>query len=254
MKVKNNQCNNSQNWVAIFWDYENVPQCEIASDLLKFASFKGNVLIRKAYSCNWNSKAENHLKEQGFECIQIENKNKIKNAVDHFLEVDCGIEIGKNPLLKTIILVTGDCYSQILQQNLKQENRKLIVFARKGSDCKSLNPKAFDEFHYIDELPNLVKKIRSEIIKIEAFICYEDAVNCLIQAIKTVVNSQKSATIGYLGKLMHDNPNFPNYKNVSLIRKPDGTKFSKFSQFLNKAIQEDRIPKVYHQIFLVNLR
>ncbi|MEB3278900.1 MAG: hypothetical protein VKK42_08295 [Lyngbya sp.] len=140
----------------------------------------------------------------------------------------------------------------IVQQNLRKENRKLIVFARKGSDCKSLNPKAFDEFHYIDELPNLVKNFGSEIIQTEAYICYEDAVKCLIEAIQTAVKICQSTTIGSLSKLMCENSNFPNYKNVSSIRKPDGSKFSKFTKFIDRVIEKGIIRKVNQEIFTIN--
>jgi hypothetical protein len=250
MNTNKNQSNNSQKLEAIFWDYENVPQYDIASDLLKFARQRENVVTLKAYSCNWNEKAKNHLENQGFECMQVKKTGKKKNAVDHFLGVDCGITIGQNGLLQTIILVTGDCYAQVLQQRLKQDNIKLVVFSRKKSYCKSLE-KEVDEFYYIEELPDLVKNISSEIPSTESFISYEDAVKCLIEAIKTCVNSGKSATVCYLAKLMQDNPNFPNYKNVSSIRKPDGTKFSKFSKFLETLIDQGIIKKVNQEILLV---
>ncbi|MEA5537629.1 NYN domain-containing protein [Limnoraphis robusta Tam1] len=250
MNTNKNQSNNSEKSVAIFWDYENIPQGDIASDLFKFARQRGDFLILKAYSCQWNDKAKKHLEKQGFECIEVENNDKIKNAVDHFLEVDCGITIGQNGLLQTIILVTGDCYAQVLQQRLKQDNIKLVVFSRKKSYCKSLKKQA-QEFYYIEELPDLVKNISSEIPSTESFISYEDAVKCLIEAIQTAVNSGKSATVCYLAKLMQDNPNFPNYKNVSSIRKPDGTKFYKFSKFLETLIDQGMIKKVNQEILLV---
>ncbi|MFZ1026589.1 MAG: NYN domain-containing protein [Limnoraphis robusta] len=250
MNTNKNQSNNSEKSVAIFWDYENVSQCNIASDLLKFARQRGYVLILKPYSCNWNKKAKNHLEKLGFECIPVPNTDKNKNAVDHFLGVDCGITIGQNGLLQTIILVTGDCYAQVLQERLKQDNIKLVVFSRKKSYCKSLE-KEVDEFYYIEELPELVKNLSSEIPSTESYISYEDAVKCLIEAIQTAVNSGKSATVGYIGKLMHDNPNFPNYKNVSSIRKPDGTKFYKFSKFLETLIDQGMIKKVNQEILLV---
>ncbi|WP_413163170.1 NYN domain-containing protein [Capilliphycus salinus ALCB114379] len=251
MKTQKSQSKQLQNLVAIFWDYENVSQFEIASDLLKIASFIGNIFTLKAYSCNWNESHKSYLEQKGFECIQIKNKSKIKNAVDFQIVIDCFQPTKTNTYPDIIILVTGDSYSQIVQQNLRQENRKLIVFARKGSHCKTLNPKAFDEFHYIDELPKLVKKLDSQTLQTEGYICYEEAVKCLMQAIKTAVKSQKSATIGYLGKLMHDNPNFPNYKNVASIRKPDGTSFSKFNKFLETLIQKGIIKKVNQEIILI---
>ncbi|ERT07917.1 NYN domain protein [Lyngbya aestuarii BL J] len=181
MKVKNNESKNSQKSlaIAIFLDFENVSQFYIASDLLKFARQQGKVVTSKAYSCNWNENHKSHLEFKGFECIQVDNPDKIKNAVDFQIAIDCFKPTRTNSYPEVIILVTGDCYSQIIQQNLKSENRKLIVLARRGSDCHSLK-KQVDEFYYIDQLPDLVKNLDYETLQTEAYICYEDAVNCLI--------------------------------------------------------------------------
>lgn len=254
MKVKNNESKNSQKSlaIAIFLDSENVHQFNIASDLLKFARQRGYVLILKAYSCNWNEKAKNHLEKQGFECIQVENPNKKnKNAVDFQIAIDCFKPIKTNSYPDVIILVTGDCYSLIIQQNLKSENIKLIVFARRGSNCHSLK-KEVDEFYYIDQLPDLVKNLDSETLQTEAYISYEEAVKCLIEAIQTAIKSGKSTTIGLIAKLMCNNSKFPNYKNVSSIRKPDGSKFSKFTKFIDRVIEKGIIRKINQEIILVD--
>ncbi|EAW35677.1 NYN domain-containing protein [Lyngbya sp. PCC 8106] len=252
MNTHKYQSKNSQELKAIFWDYENVPQFNIASDLLKFSHQRGNVGASNAYSCNLDKKAKNHLQKQGFECIQVENPNKKnKNAVDFQIAIDCFKPIKTNSYPDEIILVTGDCYSLIVQENLKSENRKLIVFARRGSDCHSLK-KEVDEFYYIDELPKLVINWGAETLPTDSYISYEEAVKCLIEAIQTASKSGKSTTIGLIAKLMCNNSKFPNYKNVSSIRKPDGSKFSKFTKFIDRVIEKGIIRKINQEIILVD--
>ncbi|MEA5497697.1 NYN domain-containing protein [Limnoraphis robusta] len=246
MNTNKNQSNNSEKSVAIFWDYENIPQGDIASDLFKFARQRGDFLILKAYSCQWNDKAKKHLEKQGFECIQVENPGKIKNAADFQLVQDC-----LNCSADIKIVVSGDCG---IHKKLKQDKGKLIGIARNNSACQSFVLEVFDKFYYTAQLPELVKNIASEVIVTESYINYEDTVQCLLEAIKTAIKNKIDFTPGNFSQLMHDNPKFPNYQNVSSIRKPDGTKFSKFSQFLAKAIQEEMIPKVYQSILLANAR
>ncbi|MEL7037073.1 MAG: hypothetical protein AAFO04_15840 [Cyanobacteria bacterium J06592_8] len=50
------------------------------------------------------------------------------------------------------------------------------------------------------------------------------------------------------------NSKFPHYKNITSVRKPDGTKFSTFSQFVDQVIQEKKIPKADQKMLLVNVR
>lgn len=148
------QRNRLQPLVSIHWDYQNISKAGIAEDVLSFASSLGCVVTRKAYS-NWGAsrKAKQVLESLDFECIHV--AQRIKNAVDFKLVIDCSCECSSDLSPDIVILMCGDGYAKILLDELQPKRKKVIILARKGSEATNLRELA-DQFYYVDKLPNLV--------------------------------------------------------------------------------------------------
>lgn len=141
--------------VSIYWDYQNIPSAKLAKDLRFFASLRGYVMKSKVYD-NWDQqskKAKVILKGLSFECINV--SLNIKNAVDFNLSIDCCNEASSSSYPHTFIILSGDGYGEILLHKLREKDKKVIIFARKGNEWKNL--KIADEFHFIDELTKLIE-------------------------------------------------------------------------------------------------
>jgi len=137
--------------VALFVDYENIPDVRWASNWIDFAQSKGCLIIQNAYTKHWqNSPADGSLlKRLGFRLVNV--ILNIKNSVDCKCMFDC-MEVAKRKRSPDIfIFVTGDGdYAEIINF-LKRNHKKTIVFARRGSESKRLMGIA-DEFHFVDDL------------------------------------------------------------------------------------------------------
>lgn len=240
--------NRKQPLVSIHWDYQNIPDGKIAESLLKFASLRGYVVTRKAYH-NWGdtNKDKKVLADLDFTCINV--SSSIKNAVDFKLVIDCTSECSSYLSPDIVIVVSGDCYSEILLNELHPKRKKVIILARKGSEYKNLRSLA-DEFYYVDELPKLLNSnTQHQTTSGSSYINYERAIDYMIEAIKTASKQGKPTAFGYIDNLMRQL--FPNYKGVSSIRKKDGTKFGKFSKFVDAAIDEGKVCRQNEEIFLI---
>lgn len=243
------QENRRQPLVSIYWDYQNIPDAKIAEYLLSFASIKGYVVTRKAYN-NWgiSSKAKKILENLYFSCVDV--RQTIKNAVDFKLVIDCTSECSSYLSPDIVIIVGGDCYGEILLDELHPKSKKVIILARKGSEDKNLRSQA-DEFHYVDDLPKLVAcHTQAQIPFSKPCIYYNDAIDCLISAIKTASSEGKPTVLSYIDNLMRKL--CPAYQGVSSIRKQDGTKFSKFSKFVDAVIKEGKVKMRNQKMFLIS--
>ncbi|MBD1942886.1 NYN domain-containing protein [Coleofasciculus sp. FACHB-712] len=240
------QTKQQQQSVSIYWDYQNVPKVKLANYLLRFASLQGDAVVnRKAYS-NWcgANKTKTRLENQKFDCINV--PRSFKNAVDIKLCIDCS-----NDSSDIIILVTGDCYGQILLDELQGKGKKVIFFAQQGSVSKELI-KSADKFYFVEELLSLVSNNTSiQTDGVLSYINYDDAVDCLIEAIKTAVNKGKHTTYRIIASLMSHSQDFPNYQGVSSIRKQDGTKFTRFKKFVAAVEKEGKIKLQNEEMLLV---
>ncbi len=78
---------------------------------------------------------------------------------------------------------------------------------------------------------------------------YDDAKEYLIEAIKTALKQGKPTAFGYIDNLMRQL--FPNYKGVSSIRKKDGTKFAKFSKFVDAVMKEGKVRRQNEEVFFI---
>ncbi len=229
------QTNNVKPLVSIYWDCQNVPvNLYLPRYLLIYANKAGSLDKKRAYS-NWrqeNLAAEQRLHELGFDCIDVPLNTK--NSVDKKLIADCSCDFVKQPSSQVFILVTGDGDFIPLVKDLREREKKVIIFAQRGNGSKKLVALA-NEFYPVDEkLPELVEEdFQPQLIS------YLDAIECLIQSIKAAQTQHKNTTFAYIDNLMRQN--LPNYRGVSSIRKPDGNSFRRFSAFVNAVAKEGKV-------------
>jgi uncharacterized LabA/DUF88 family protein len=140
----------SSNKIALFLDYENVPNVQLAKNWINFAWSKGTLVVQNAYTREWKESRRDgrFLKGLGF-CL-ISAIFDIKNSVDCKCMSDC-LRIAKSKSSPdTFIIVTGDGdYAQLLNI-LKGYKKRTIVVARRGSENKELKRIAH-EFYFVDE-------------------------------------------------------------------------------------------------------
>lgn len=148
----------AQEKVALYWDCQNVKITpERADFLLKFASDRGVLTSKKAYS-NWEYESKNHaqyLEKVGFERVNV--SDSAKNSVDHKLLVDCADEVYANDSPDRFIIVSGDGDFTGLVYLLKSRKKQVIVFAQPSGVSQELIKNA-DESHFIesvDEIPQI---------------------------------------------------------------------------------------------------
>ncbi len=137
--------------VALYLDYENIPDVEFVRNCIDFARSLGRVVIQNAYTTQWKESrhAGNYLRELGF-CL-VNTIFKIKNSVDYKCMSDCLTAVQAKSSPDIFILVTGDGdYAQILNILKKDYKKQTIVFSRRGSESKRLM-KIANEFYFTDE-------------------------------------------------------------------------------------------------------
>lgn len=260
--------------VSLYVDNQNVKiNLELANLLLVFAKIQGIVKQAKIYDF-WPNNGKNSVLENlanlGFHCISV--TSPIKDCADYQLVFDSLTDFDANGWPDLVILVSGDGDFCPFVNHLKKIGIKTSIFARKGNVKKQLMDLA-DEFHFLDELPELVvikddpdSQPISEIVapKIDdlanklpevnpqvsslpdpdlsaEYITYEQAIESLIEAINTAINEGKCTTFNNLNLLMSTNPNYPSYKGVGSIRKPDGSKFKKLTNFIESAVSDGKV-------------
>lgn len=222
--------------VFAFLDFQNVRVSPAQAEQLSlFANSHGCLISKKAYA-DWrkeNLAFEQSLYDQDFDCIDVPLNTK--NAVDKKLIADCERDVSNNPFSKIFILVTGDGDFKNLVCSLKAKGKTVIILAQRSNANPTLK-KLANKFHFVDELPNLVcHKVLPQTIS------YEDAIKCLIEAIKTGLKQEKPTKLEMIDNLMRSNKRFPNYCGVSCIRKSDGTTFGKFIKFIDAVAAEGKV-------------
>lgn len=144
--------------VSIYVDAQNVRVNPAEAEQLSlFVNSQGCWISKKAYA-NWrkeNSTFEQSLYNQDFDCIDVPLTTK--NAVDKKLIADCERDTSNNPSIKIFILLTGDGDFSNLIRSLQAKGKTVIIFARLANVNQKLK-KLANEFHFVDELPNLVEK------------------------------------------------------------------------------------------------
>ncbi len=249
----NRQASQKKDSTGIFCDIQNVPSItKFASLVLQFAKSKGTVYCKNIY---YNSQrqdqvaSKNKLKELGFRCVDVPDSSK--NSADKRLKDDCYEAVAFNPSLKKIILFSGDRDFAVLISILKAMDKKVIVFAQRGSESPRLIKLVDDHnFHFIDELPQLVgDKAQCQSTFMEPQIDFNEAVGYLIETVKNAQSEGKPTHYSYIAKLMLNQ--FPKYQGVSSISTDDGSKFNKFGQLVDAAVESGRITRQNQELFLI---
>ncbi|PSB13144.1 hypothetical protein C7B76_20840 [filamentous cyanobacterium CCP2] len=141
--------------ISLHWDYENVADSRLAQDLVRFCQLRGELQIQKVYANRWNrpSNARTTFENLGFCLVSV--LLKCKNSADYKCMFDC-IEAAQGGAPPDIfIFVAGDGgYAHVIRL-LKSWGKRVIIFARRGSDSRLLKRLAH-EFYFVDELPVLV--------------------------------------------------------------------------------------------------
>lgn len=240
--------------LAIYWDVQNVRISPEKIKLLnQWLNQKGQIVLKKAYAY-WrkeNEKLEKLIYRSGFEPINIPSARK--NAVDKKIIQDCQLETLNNPGIEIIILMTGDKDYLGLIKNLKSQGKIVIILAHHNVQITLKNQA--DQFYNIDDLFKIEKLnlLPNQTNSSSEIISYEEAKHCLIAAIKMAQVKGKRAILSRVSNLMQNNPHFSHYQKGSLIRKPDGKNFSKFSKFVDAVIQEGIIQNRNGELILVTI-
>jgi|GEM_PF-734740 len=233
-------------YVYLAWDLQNVKvklrQMPIlGKKLLELVASKGRLDKAIVY---YNSQHENQLAAQKtLESLGIKGRDvpsSLENSADNELIVGVINRVARKLSPDILILVLGDRDYAGLICLLKALPKKItiIIVARKGNVSQKIIDIA-DEFYYVEKILNLgsiTTSVSSN--SLSGKISYEDAIACLIESIQIVMQKGKRATLSYVNQIMGDNSSFPNYQNVSSIRKQDGMTFSRFHKFIEAAMKD----------------
>ncbi|MBW4573882.1 MAG: NYN domain-containing protein [Aphanothece sp. CMT-3BRIN-NPC111] len=254
--ASNGQTSQKQPLVCVAWDLQNV-KCKQnnlpnwAINLLDFCRQQGRFSGANVYYNSQHkdqSSAKDKLERFGYKCVDVPDPSK--NSADNRLIADCINQVAFKPSPDIIILVLGDRDFAGLICVLRSLGKKVIVFAQRGNESKKLM-NIVDEFHFIDELPQLVGiKTKPKTDGVFSYITYEDAIACLLEAIKTALSQHKHTGFSLINNLMRNNKRFPNYQGINSIRKSDGKTFSRFSNFLNAVEAEGKVKMKNQELFL----
>jgi NYN domain len=237
--------------VAIYCDIQNVHLTqESATHLLTFAKSIGDVIHKKAYYNSMNDHQKSiKVKLQAIDITLIDVPCSLTNSADNKIKADLIEDSQSDRSPDTVILVSGDGDFEKHLKCLQEKGKSVIVLAQRRNVNKKLTELA-DRFHFIDELPHLVKITHQRVThSIESQIDYTEAVNYLTIAIKTALSQGKRTVFGYVNKLMRQL--FPQYQGVSYIRTPDGRKFAQFSQFVKAVVNEGKIKIKNEELLLI---
>ncbi|MEC4804114.1 MAG: NYN domain-containing protein [Jaaginema sp. PMC 1079.18] len=226
--------------LAVFWDYENIkvptqniqPAIGQISDYLETLGFP---VIKNVYS-KWNHEnqsVQQSLYSFGFNLIQVSSPRK--NSVDIRLTIDCLNAIFERPQITQLIIITNDADFSELINDIKRKSKTAIVIgeATKISQQLRENASEFIKLDSITKLPQNPLQTSSQTIS------YQDAVNCLIEAIKDFKNQGVMAYLGSMDTKMRQYS--PNYKGVQSIIKIEDLQFSKFNDFIEQIEKDGKI-------------
>lgn len=151
--------------VALFIDWDNIviPLRDSfdlepsAKTLMKFAKRYGRVLVARAYA-NWqhgrNVSRSEDLFREGVTPVFAPNREqdggKIKNSADVLLAIDCCQMAFANPLIRTIVIASGDGYVAHLIGEARKLDKRLVMLSvdssPTGSPTSSAAAYLADEF------------------------------------------------------------------------------------------------------------
>jgi hypothetical protein len=239
--------------VAILLDIQNVSLKQWqAKLLLDFVRSKGRLNWLKLY---YNSQypnqviAKDNLEKLGFQGVDVPDSSE--DSADKALVFGCTKLFAIKIPPEIVILVLGDRDFAGLIAILIAAGKKVIVFARrKSTSQKVINLVGEDNFHYVDELPSLVASLtQQQIDNSQCHLTYHEAVEYLIEAIKTALSKGKCTGMGLINQLMLQL--FPKYQGVTCVCKHQGKAFSRFSEFVEAAVKDGKIRSQDGQLFVI---
>jgi hypothetical protein len=239
--------------VGIYCDLQNVHLTQEQANLvLAFANSKGRLIGKKVYynsMCKNQAAAKDKLESCGFQCVDV--PCPLKDSADNRLKSDLIDDISNKLSPDIVILVSGDGDFANPVHVLQKLGKQAIILAQRGNVKQRLKELA-DEFHFVDELPELLReKTQRQTNCVLSQFHYNDAIECLIEAIKTALSEGKPTNFSYIGKLMRDSPRFPTCKKFPSVCKPDGTTFSCFSKFVYAVVREGKVRRQNQELFLI---
>jgi uncharacterized LabA/DUF88 family protein len=251
----NRQTSQRKTSIGIFCDLQNVDSIKGKGDLLlAFAQSMGRINFKSVYYNSQHknqSSGKNMLESLGFKCVDV--PCYLENSADYRLISDCIKQVALNPSLQIIMLILGDWDFAGLICILKSLGKKVIIFAQRGSASpKLIKLVGDDNFHFVDELPELVaNKTQTQTTVVESQISYNEAIEYLAEAIKTALHQGKPTVFAYIDKLMRQR--CANYQGASSILTPNGKAFSRFSKFIDVAVKDGKVKMQNQQLFLIEL-
>lgn len=143
--------NEMQPGVALFIDWDNIaiPSRDdfdlepSAKTLMKFAKRYGRVLVARAYA-NWqhgrNVSRSEDLFREGITPVFAPNREqeggKIKNSADVLLAIDCCQIAFANPLIRTVVIASGDGYvAHLIGEARKLDKRVVVLSVNSGASA-----------------------------------------------------------------------------------------------------------------------
>lgn len=237
--------------VGIYCDLQNVYLTySLAKLLLAFADSKGHVISKNLYynsQCKNQVSTKNKLEKLDFHCVDV--PCVLKNSADNQLKSDLIDDIFNNSPPDIVILVSGDGDFTNSVRLLRELGKTVIVLAQRGNVKQRLKELA-DEFQFIDELSELVPdKTELPTNLFESHIPYEKATEYLLDAIEIALNQGKRTVLGCIDTLMRNR--VPNYRGATSILKQDGTKYPRFSKFIDAVVKDGKIRTQNQELFLI---
>ncbi|MGL5081935.1 MAG: NYN domain-containing protein [Microcoleaceae cyanobacterium] len=224
--------------VYLYIDYQNVKlkQSEM-NNLISYAEAKGSLVSRSIY---YNSKCPDQINLPevfgDYDLKFIDVPCPLKNSADNQLIADCIQDASALSPNVLFIIVSGDGDFLSLVRTIRRLNNQVLVVARKGNVKQKLIECA-DEFCFIDQLP---EPICSDLCN-SSGVTYEEAVQCLFEAIYTAIMGGKCPEFSMINQLMRKNQNFPGYQGVFSILSGNGKKFARFKQFAESVAEDGLI-------------
>lgn len=240
--------------VLLFGDFQNVHLSEVSGSLLlEFAKSKGHLIDAKVYYnslCSNQASAMDNLKSLGFKCFNV--PCSLKNSADNQLIADC-IKDSNNLSPDIVILVSGDGDFADLVITLQKLGIKVIIFALRGNVKQKMIELA-DEFHFIDKLADLVgEKSQTQPYTASFHISYNEAINYLVEAVKTAIRKGKRAVFSLIGKLMRElmREVCPQCQGFKSILTSEGKKFKNLSEFVEAVAKDGKVRIQNQELFLI---
>ncbi len=237
--------------VSIYWDLQNIfLNHEQVNLFLAFIKSKGQIIDKKVYYnslCLNQAYEKKNLQSFGFHCIDV--PCILKNSADNQIKSDLIDDVNKEQSPNIVILVSGDGDFANSVSVLRQLGKKVVVIARKGNLKKQLKELA-DETFFVDDLCELlVNTNETQINAVDVCVNYNEALDLLIEAIKTASSQGKCPRFNQIDSLMRQS--CQKYQGISSISTPDGKKFKSFSSFIDAAVKDGKVRRQNQELFLI---